>query len=106
VWAFDGSGPVASVFDGLTEDLDTHPLKAGELPLACGQIFDDIAEARIRVRRCKALDVAVAGAARVFVGDAWKWVRKNSTVDISPLVAATVGLWVVRDVYETLDSVR
>jgi hypothetical protein len=27
------------------------------------------------------------------LGDAWAWSRKNSNVDISPLVSATLALW-------------
>jgi hypothetical protein len=26
-------------------------------------------------------------------GDAWAWSRKNSSIDISPLVAVTLALW-------------
>ena len=33
------------------------------------------------------------GATKRPLGDAWAWSRKNSTVDISPLVAATLALW-------------
>jgi hypothetical protein len=37
---------------------------------------------------------AVAGAQRREVGDGHKWSRKDSSVDITPLVAATVAMWV------------
>ena len=36
---------------------------------------------------------AVGGASRRTVGDGWKWSRKDSTVDVSPLVAATYAHW-------------
>ncbi len=39
------------------------------------------------------LDTAVEGAAKRPMGDAWLWSRKNSTVDISPLVGCTLALW-------------
>jgi hypothetical protein len=39
------------------------------------------------------LDAAVEGAAKRPMGDAWLWSRKNSTVDISPLVGCTLALW-------------
>ena len=35
------------------------------------------------------LNAAVAGATRRPYGDAWAWSRKSSSVDISPLVAAS-----------------
>ncbi len=94
-WAWDAAGPAAAVFGALKKlPRRVFPLKGGEFPEACGQFFDDVAEARFRVRRHAGLDLAVSGARRVFVGDRWKWVRRDSSVDITPLVAATVGLWV------------
>jgi len=100
LWAFDGTGPVASVIDklpvALKRRLRLRPLTGPEVLSACGQIFDDIAEPGVRVHRDRALDVAVAGVSRSFVGDRWKWVRKDSDVDITSLVAATAGLWVAR----------
>jgi hypothetical protein len=37
------------------------------------------------------LNDALAGARRRRLGDAWAWDRRDSTVDISPLVAATLA---------------
>ena len=54
-----------------------------------------------------ALMAAVGGASRRTVGDGWKWSRKDSTVDVSPLVAATYAhwMWLGRAVaYDILDS--
>jgi hypothetical protein len=95
--AFDAAGPVASLvheFASLERQRRLVPVGA-EMPRACGSFFDDVAEARLQVKRSKVLDAAVAGAARRFVGDAWKWARRDSSVDITALVAATVGLWAV-----------
>jgi hypothetical protein len=39
------------------------------------------------------LDVAVRGAKRVESGDSFRWSRKSSSVDISPLVAVTLARW-------------
>jgi hypothetical protein len=39
------------------------------------------------------LDNAAAAAARRALGDSWAWARRQSTVSISALTAATVGLW-------------
>ena len=72
LWAFDAAGPVASVFDGLAPAVKRRfrlqPVTGVNLPLACGQFYDDVAEARIRVHRDRALDVAVAGAVEVVYG--------------------------------------
>jgi hypothetical protein len=36
---------------------------------------------------------AIRGAATRKLGDSWAWSRRNSSVDISPLVASTLALW-------------
>jgi hypothetical protein len=33
------------------------------------------------------------GATQRPLGDRWAWSRKNSSIDISPLVAVTLALW-------------
>jgi hypothetical protein len=96
VCAFDAAGPVASLVHELAPlGRRLVPVAGGEMTKACGMFFDDVAECRLEVKRSKVLDEAVAGVRRRFVGDAWKWVRRDSTVDITGLVAATVGLWAV-----------
>jgi hypothetical protein len=37
--------------------------------------------------------VALAGAQKRPLGDAWAWARRGAGVDISPLVAATLAKW-------------
>ena len=39
------------------------------------------------------LTAAVAGAKTRKLGDAWAWDRRGVSVDISPLVAATLARW-------------
>lgn len=56
---------------------------------ACGQLFDAVVECRVHHRGQPVLDVAVRGASKRDVGDAWVWSRRRSSVDISPLVAVT-----------------
>jgi len=93
--AFDQSGPVGALAHEF-EPLPAQLVPVGsEMTKACGMFYDDVAETRLSVRRHRALDEAVAGASHRFVGDAWKWARRDSSVDITPLVAATVGLWAV-----------
>lgn len=91
-WAYDLSGPARS----LKQDFDRtgvrqRPLQGSDLVEACGAFYDDVIERRITVRRHPSLDAAVAGAARSMVGDSWRWARKTATVDLAPLVAATVA---------------
>jgi hypothetical protein len=94
VCAFDASGPVASLAHELAPlGRRLVPVVGADVTKACGMFFDDVAECRLEVKRSKVLGDAVAGVRRRFVGDAWKWVRRDSSVDITPLVAATVALW-------------
>jgi hypothetical protein len=58
---------------------------------ACGQLYDAVVEGRVHHRGQPVLDVAVRGAGKRDVGDAWVWSRRRSTADISPLVAVTVA---------------
>lgn len=58
---------------------------------ACGQFFDDIADGSFRHLGTPELRVAALGAKQRPVGDVWVWSRKSSSVDISPLVAATIA---------------
>lgn len=61
---------------------------------ACGQFYDAVVHTKsLRHLGQTALDAAVAGAARRTVSDAWCWDRKTLTVDLSPLVAATLAAW-------------
>lgn len=61
---------------------------------ACVQFVDAVRTRSIRFIPPEAdLDDAMAGATARPVGDSWAWSRKNSTVDISPLVASTLAFW-------------
>jgi hypothetical protein len=94
--AYDVTGPVATLAHELGSlGRRLVSINGADMTKACGQFFDDVVESRLRVKRDKGFDIAVAGARRRFVGDAWKWVRRDSSVDITPLVAATVALWAV-----------
>ena len=74
---------------GVTVD----PVGASDHARACGTFVDLLAAGRIAHRSQAALDVAVVGAARRPLGDAWLWSRAKSNVDISPLVAVTLAAW-------------
>jgi hypothetical protein len=98
----DPTGPVGGMIPdleraGFTVRNQSNPtgklvLLAGlEQTRACEQFLAGVLDTTFVHRDEYALNVAVAGAGRRIVGDSWKWSRRDSTVDISPLVAATVG---------------
>jgi phage terminase large subunit-like protein len=64
-----------------------------EMAQACGRMFDAVLNDKLAHRGQPELTAAVAGAAKRKLGDAWAFSRSASSVDISPLVAATLALW-------------
>lgn len=60
---------------------------------ACQMFVDRLAWRTLTHRSQGVLDDAILGARRRPLGDAWLWSRRNSSVDISPLVAATLAVF-------------
>jgi hypothetical protein len=88
----DGNSPVASLVGELaTLGVAVETVSAPELARACGNFYDSVMTAGLRHLGSAELDAAIRGAARRPLVDAWAWSRKNSKVDISPLVAATLA---------------
>lgn len=88
------TGPAAS----LKPDLEKAGVKvetfgSGDVSSACANFYDRAVAHSIRIRRHSAMDVAVTGARKKPVGDAWQWDRRSSSGDVSALEAATVALW-------------
>jgi hypothetical protein len=75
-------------------------MKIGEHAQACGRLVDAVSEKTLRHLGHDALTAAVRGAQTRPIGDAWLWSRRNSSVDISPLVAATLALSAAMDEQE------
>jgi hypothetical protein len=55
--------------------------------------YDRVDQATVRHLGATELRAAIKGATKRESDDAWTWSRKNSAIDISPLVAATVAVW-------------
>lgn len=90
----DAGGPAGSLLpelENLSRDLVIEPGGSKELVQACGLFYDAILDDQIRHLDTYELNAAVDGAARRNLGEAWAWSRRNSTVDISPLVACTLA---------------
>jgi phage terminase large subunit-like protein len=88
----DGAGPAGSLIAPL-EAAGVEVLKpsARDAAQACGQFYDAAVQGQLRHMDQPALNTALAGAKRRDLGDAWAWARKGASVDISPLVAATLA---------------
>jgi hypothetical protein len=97
----DGSGPAASLIPEIENlGVAVRTTSAQEHARACGLFFDAVEQASVRHPAsdeapggAAPLATALKGAAQRPLGDAWAWSRKNSAVDISPLVAVTLALW-------------
>lgn len=115
----DPSGPIGALLPdleqaGFTIRSDDNPdgllvlLSGTEMVQACGALYASVVDKEtadpLVHRDQPILNDAVAGAGRRMVGDAWKWSRKDSTQDISPLVAVTIARFLWRQpAVESLD---
>jgi hypothetical protein len=101
----DAVGPAASVLHLLSElEVEVETTSAREHANACGLLFDLVEEKGLRHLGTAELSSAVKGATKRPLGDAWAWSRKDSHVDISPLVAATLALFAASSQADTGDE--
>lgn len=90
----DASGPAGSLIPAFTEaGTDTFNTSGQDMKQACGGFYDAVINGQLRHTGAPALTAALAGARKRDLGDAWAWARRDVTVDISPLVAATLALY-------------
>lgn len=93
-FGIDPAGPIGVLLPEFERaGLPIRLLDGKDAVRACGALVAGISDKTISHRGEPALLAAVGGASRRAVGDGWKWSRKDSTVDISPLVAATYAHW-------------
>jgi len=93
-FGLDPAGPVGALIPEFErEGLPIRLLDGKDTVRACGALVAGISDKTLSHRGEAALLAAVGGASRRAVGDGWKWSRKDSSVDISPLVAATYAHW-------------
>jgi hypothetical protein len=89
----DATGPASSLLVALEDaDIKVETVNATEHGQACGRLVDMVADGTLTHLGSAEFRDAVRGAKARPLGDAWAWSRKNSSVDISPLVAATLAL--------------
>lgn len=91
------SGPESSLVPDLEAlDVELVELSTSDVAQACGSFYDHVRDRQVAVRRHWKLDKAVAGASKRRVGDAWMWDRRDSTIDVTPLVSVTLARWAQR----------
>lgn len=96
----NGSGPAGATVGLVREAFNRAgvdpellvEMGARDYKQACGAIFTDVVEGRLRRPPGQApLDAAAADATERPLGDAWAWDLRSATVPISPLVAVTIA---------------
>jgi hypothetical protein len=95
----DPRGPAAGVLPDLVDaGVGVLEIPDGEFARACAALQAQTLEGLLRHLGQAPLDAAVAGAQVRSTGDAWRWDRAHSSVDISPLGAVTLAFWAtIRD---------
>jgi hypothetical protein len=85
----DATGPAA----GLAEELLEKPmmLKYRDSQQASASMFDAIMYGTAAFRTHPSFENAIRGAAKLGAGDVWRWGRRRSSADVSPLVAASMA---------------
>ncbi len=93
---FAANSPAAALKKGLEErGIPFEEVSGTDYSQACAAFVDDVAEGQLRHRVDLSLAAAVRGAKKRPLGDAWAWSRKNSAVDITPLVSCSLARWAV-----------
>lgn len=101
----DGASPAASLIPELEKaGVAVTSLTADEYAQACGMLFDSVDQGTLRHLGTSEVRVAVKGAKKRLLGDRWAWSRKNSRVDITPLVSETLALWGARTIEAVSES--
>jgi hypothetical protein len=87
-------GPARSLTAALrAEGVQVDETSAGEYAEACGLFLDAVTDKQVHHLGTPELATAIRGASTKPLGDAWKWSRRASSADITPLVACTLAMW-------------
>ena len=90
----DGVGPAASLIHEIEAlGVNVEALDTQNYAQACASMFDCVERRTLRHLGQPELAAAIRGAVKRPLGDAWAWSRKNSSIDITPLVSCTLALW-------------
>jgi hypothetical protein len=91
----DPAGPSNSLISPLeAAGIEVIKPSARNMTAACGLFYEKVTDSKtLRHRGQPELAVALSGSKKRDLGSAWAWARQAPSVDISPLVAATLALW-------------
>ena len=86
------SGANSLVSDLRNMGLQIVEVGTRQMVAGCGKFYDLATQHRLRHIDQVPLNAAIAGSKKRNLGDAWAWHRRDISVDVSPLVAATLAL--------------
>jgi hypothetical protein len=92
-WLLDPASAAGAWIPALQERGIEPVLVTGrEMAQACGALYESVIEgAALRHLDQPQLNAALSGARKRTLADSWAWHRRDSSVDISPLVAVTLA---------------
>lgn len=87
------AGPAGSLETALRKSLGSRMVAVSdrEMIQGCGQFHDAVRDRTVRHPEQESIRAGLDGAVKEKAGDAWKWSRRSSAVDLSTVVAATVA---------------
>lgn len=74
-------------------EIELKMLSAADETRAFGMFLNLVEAARLAHLGSSEIQSAIRGATKRPLGDAYAWDRRDASIDITPLVAATLGLW-------------
>jgi hypothetical protein len=93
--ALNSAGPIGSLIPELERlGLEWTDVRGPDWTKACGALAAGVAERSFRHHGGEEFAAAVVGLKTRKVGDGFTFSRRDSSVDISPIAAAAVALWV------------
>ena len=105
----DPAGPAGAVVVALqAAGVSVRVTSSRDVQAGAAGFVSDLESGRIAVRPSPVLTLAAEAARARGVGDgAWTWTRRDTTTDISPIVAASLAVWglSVEPDYDLLDSI-
>ena len=102
VFAVEASGAVGALLPELKDaGIEPEEFTSGDMGRGCAHLQKVTGDRAVTHSDDPLFTDALAGAVKADVGDGlWKWSHRRSTVDISPLVAVTGALWLLRKTQE------
>lgn len=101
----DSRGPAKQFLQPLRlAGVPVEELSTGQVAEAAIVFLSRVADRSLRVRPSAVLDLAVEAGRRRWSGEQWFWARKDAGSDVSPLVAASLAVFMAADVVDDSPS--